>query len=98
MAVIQIATPSVSENIKTFLTQDYSSGTSIEVASSLGFSSGNYVVIGEPGLENTEIALLTANPPGNTTLTITALKFSHPRGTPVYYTIWDKYSLEYRTS
>ena len=31
-------------------------------------------------------------------MTVTALNFSHPKGTPVYYTRWDKYELQYRTS
>ncbi len=41
---------------------------------------------------------MTSAPPDNLNLTVSALKFSHPKGTPIYYTNWDKYSLEYRTS
>lgn len=98
MTGVQIKTPDVSQNIKTYLASDYSSGTDLDVASSISFASGNYVIVGEPGLENTEITNLTAAPSDNTSLTVSALKFSHPKGTPVYYINWDKYSLEYRTS
>jgi hypothetical protein len=98
MAVVTIKNPSVSDNIKTFLSAEYSSGTTLTVDSSLSFVSGSYIVVGEPGLENSEMTNLTATPPTNSSLTITSLKFSHPRGTPVYYISWDKYNLEYRTS
>lgn len=98
MAVITIKRPTVSDNIKTFLSQDYTSGATLNVDSSTAFSSGNYIVIGEPGLETSESTSLTAAPASSTTMTITALSFPHAKGTPVYFTRWDKYSLEYRTS
>lgn len=98
MASIQIALPVLSDSIKTYLSQDYTSGTTLNVTSSVSFASGNYIVVGEPGLENTEVTSLTASPPDNLSLTIGALKFSHPKGTPVFYTNWDKYSLEYRVN
>ena len=66
--------------------------------SSVAFSNGNYVVIGETGNETTEVTNLTAVPPTDTSLTVTALNFSHPKGTPVYFTRWDKYELQYRAT
>jgi len=98
MAKIKIKTPNVNENIQTYVNEDYASGTTLTVRSSAGFSNGNYIVVGEPGKEKTEVTKLTAAPPSNTTLTITALNFDHPKGTPVYYVEWDKYDLYYRTS
>lgn len=96
MAVVKIKNPDVSGNIKTFLSKKYTSGTTLDVESSVGFANGNYVVVGEPGSEKAEVVDLTATPPSDITLTVTALKFPHPKGTPVYYSRWDKYSLEYR--
>lgn len=96
-ADIQIKNPDASDNISTSLSEEYTSGTTLNVDSSTGFANGQYIIVGEPGLENTEVTSLTAAPPSNTTLTISSLKFSHHRGTPVYYCSWDKYSLEYRT-
>lgn len=97
MSVIQIKTPEISSNIKTFLSQDYTSGTTLYVDDGSGFTNGNYVVVGEPGLEKTEITSLTAAP-GSSSMTIGALNFPHSKGTPVYFTRWDKYSLQYQTS
>ena len=98
MSVVTIKNPTVSDNIRTSLSAEYSSGTTLTVDSSIGFADTNYVIVGEPGLENTEITNLTATPPSNTTMTISSLDFSHARGTPVYYISWDKYNLEYRTT
>lgn len=98
MAVIDIKNADVSENVQTFLSQEYTSGTTLYVDSSTAFKNGQYIVVGEPGLENTEVVSLTATPPTNTSLTVSSLKFSHPRGTPIFYCPWDKYSLEYKTT
>ena len=43
MAVIKIKNPDVSKNIKTFLSQEYTSGATLNVDSSVGFVNGNYV-------------------------------------------------------
>lgn len=96
--VITVRNPDLSQNIRTNLSQDYSSGATLNVDSSVSFASGNYVLVGEPGLEKSEITNLTVTPPSATSLTITAGSYSHAKGTPVYYLRWDKYSLEYRTS
>lgn len=98
MASVKIRTPSISENVRTFLSTDYTSGTNLGVLSSTDLENGMYVVVGEPNGENTEITSLIATPPNNTSLTVNALNFSHPAGTPVTYVDWDKYELSYRTS
>ena len=95
--VITIVNPNVSDNIQTALSDDYTSSTSLSVDSGKGFVNGNYIIVGEPGLEKTEITNLTAAP-GSETLTVTALSYNHPKGTPVYYTRWNKYALQYKTS
>lgn len=98
MASVKIKTPDISNNIQTSLTQDYTSGTNLSVVSSVSFTNGMYIIIGDPYLDQTEITHLTASPPDNTDLTISSLKFSHPAGTPVTYVDWDKYELSYRIS
>jgi len=97
MATVKINLPEITGNIKTFLSADYTSGTSLTVESSASFANGQYIIIGEPGLEKTEATNLTAAP-GVSTLTISALSYSHPKGTPVYYINWDQYALQYRTA
>lgn len=98
MALITVRNPSLTDNIRTNLSQDYTSGTTLFVDSSVSFSNGNYVLVGEPGLEKSEIGILSAAPPTSTSLTIGSLSYSHPKGTPVYILRWDKYELSYRTS
>ncbi len=95
--VITIRNPDISANIKTFLSTEYSSGTTLTVDSSVAFANGQYVLVGEPGLETSELTNLTVAPPSNTTMTVSALKFTHARGTPVYYVSWDKYDLYYNS-
>jgi len=94
-ASVKIKLPEATGNVRTFLSQDYFSGTTLTVDAGGGFVNGNYILVGEPGTEKTECTPITAVPTA-TTLTVTALNHSHPKGTPIYYTRWDKYSLEYR--
>jgi hypothetical protein len=98
MSSISIRNPSVSENIKTLLSEDYSSGTNLNVDSSTSYVSGQYILVGELGGEKSEVTSLTATPPTDSSMTVTSLKFPHPKGTPVYYIKWDKYYLQYQTS
>lgn len=96
--VISVRNPSLSENINTNISQDYSSGTTLYVDSSTSFVNGNYILVGEPGLEKSEITYLTAAPGSATTMTISALSYSHAKGTPITYLRWDKYELSYKTT
>lgn len=98
MSSIAIRNPDISENVTTSLSQDYSSGTTLNVDSSSAFADGNYILVGEPGLEKSEITHLTATPASATTLTVSSLSYSHAKGTPVTFIRWDKYELSYATS
>jgi hypothetical protein len=49
--------------------------------------------VGEPGQEQTETSLISGIS-GNETISISALKFSHPKSTPVYITQWNKLAFE----
>lgn len=80
------------------MTADYSSGTTLTVRNSDGFTTDWYVVVGEPGQEQTETQRITASPT-DTTITIgSALKFSHPKSTPVYLCQWNKWAFERKAS
>lgn len=96
MAQVQISTPSLDNSIVTYLTEDYSSGSTLKVASAVAFQGGQYIVVGAVNLENTESTNITTSPSDNISIPVTPLKFSHPKGTPVYYTLWNGFSLEYR--
>lgn len=91
---IQIYNPDLSNEERTYLDADYSSGTTLTVRNNGGMTANYFVVVGEPGQEQTECRQI-ASTTGNTTITLaSALKFAHPKSTPVYLTKWDKWSLE----
>lgn len=91
---IQIFNPDLSNEERTYLDADYSSGTSLTVRNNSGMTANYFVVVGEPGQEQTECKQISSTT-GNTTITLaSALKFAHPKSTPVYLTKWDKWSLE----
>jgi len=81
---LRIPNPDLSLSQKTYLTSDYTSGTTLTVANNAAFAANDYAVVGEQGQEKTEqkdIASLT----GSTTITISsALNFSHQKNTPIY--------------
>lgn len=95
---IQIFNPDLSNEERTYLDADYSSGTSLTVRNNDGFTAGYYVVVGEPGQEQTESVQIVSTT-GDTTITIAgALKFSHPKSAPVYESKWNQWSVERSSS
>lgn len=95
---IQIYNPDLSNEERTYLETDYSSGASITVRNNDGFTSGYFVVIGEPGQEQTECKQIVSAT-GNTTITVAdGFKFSHPKSTPIYLSKWDRWSVERASS
>jgi hypothetical protein len=91
---IQIFNPDLSNEERTYLDADYSSDATLTVRNNGGMTANYFVVVGEPGQEQTECRQI-ASTTGNTTITLaSALKFAHPKSTPVYLTKWDKWSLE----
>lgn len=94
---IQISNPNLIDEERTYLTADYSSGTTLTVRNSEGFTTSWYAIVGEPGQEQTEATVISATP-SDTTITISALKFSHPKSTPVYLSQWNQVSFERKPS
>ena len=95
---IQIFNPDLSSEERTYLDSDYSSGTTLTVRNNDGFTAGYYVVVGEPGQEQTESAQIVSTT-GDTTITIAgALKFSHPKSAPIYESKWNQWSVERSSS
>lgn len=95
---LSIDLPDLSNEERTYITTDYSSGTSLVVRSNNGATTNYYVVVGEPGQERTETQAISGTS-GDTTITLSlALKWGHPSGTPVYITKWNKLAIESATS
>ena len=74
--------PEVQENEKTFLDTDAASGVTSLSANGVNFSVGQYIVIGNPGQEKTEIIRIHASTvTTSTTITLaSATSFAHNRG------------------
>lgn len=98
MREIRIENPSILKHYTTYLGADYSSGTSVTVLNNNSFAANDLLVFGEPREELTELKKLNSVS-GSTTFTIaSALNFAHGKGTPVYKTLWDNVSIEWRSS
>lgn len=87
---IPIVNPTTILTNKTWVAANYSSGTSLTVKDTTGFSDDDLILVGYPGQETTEITSLTATPPSISVLTITAMDFSHSKDSPVYRMLFDQ--------
>jgi len=95
---VKVTNPDLSGEERTYLTSDYSSGTTLTVANNEGFTDDWYVVVGEPGQEQTECRAISSTS-GNTTITVaSALRFTHAKSTPVYLSQWNQISMEQEPS
>jgi hypothetical protein len=73
------ALPDLSGNNSSFLEADVAAGITSLSANGTFFSAGQYIIIGQPGQEKSEIVKI--NNPSSTAITLlTALTFSHNRG------------------
>lgn len=85
MAQITQNHPDISKNPNTFLAAKAAAGaTSITVKNWQPFVDDDYVVVGKPGAESTEIRQLTATPT-TSSVAVDALLFDHPADTPVTF-------------
>lgn len=91
---IQIQNPDLSEEERTYLDADYAtSATTLTVRNNDGATTNWFVVVGEPGQEQTECRIISSTI-GNTTITLgAALRFNHTKGTPVYISRWNQWAV-----
>lgn len=75
---------------KSYLSQDFSSGTTIIIKNINNFSESWAVQVGETGFERTEISLISGTPAGGTVNLTSALRYAHPADTPVYCYKYDQ--------
>ena len=94
---LQIFNPDLSSEERTYLEADYSSGTTLTVRNSSGFTAGYYVVIGEPGQEQTECKRV-ASTTGGKTITLESAHLHFSKSTPVYESKWNKWAVERSSS
>lgn len=73
------------------------SSVALTVANNDSFAANDYVIIGEIGMEKTELAQVSSVS-GNTTITITTLKFDHAPNTRIYRIDYNQVEYSYATT
>lgn len=93
------AFPYLDENEKTYLDANASAGDTVLTASGTNFAIGQYIVIGQPGNEKTEIVQIHASTaPTSTTITLAAgLSFPHNQGDVIRFIPYNQISPEFST-
>lgn len=79
--------PDLSDYPVTYLDADEAASQSTLSANGTGFSTGQYIVIGMPGSEKTEIIRIhTSTTPSSTVITLaSSIAFAHSRGEPIRF-------------
>src|SRR4030042_379603 len=98
MLKISLTNPVLTDEERTYITTDYSSGVNIYVANNEGFTTDWCAVVGEPGQEKTECQIVASASGNDTVVVDSALKFSHNKSTSVYLSQWDKVAFEQKPS
>lgn len=74
------ALPNLDGNNSSFLEADVASGISVLSANGTFFADGQYIIIGQPGQEKSEIVKINGSPTASSINITPALSFSHNRG------------------
>lgn len=98
MRVIEIKNPKILNDPITFVSQEYSSGSTLYVEDSSKFANEDLILVGGVGNEKAETTDLTTAPANKTTLTITALSHGHETDESVQKVLYDQFDIQYRTS
>lgn len=98
MTKISVTNPILTDEERTYLTTDYSSGVNLYVANNEGFTTSWCAVVGEPGQEKTECQTVSSASGNDTVVVTSALKFSHGKSTSIYLSQFDKISFEQKVS
>ncbi len=94
MRKISIPNPILLSNEHTYLDADYLSGSSLVVISSFTFATNDIVVVGASGEKTTEGTVVSSlNAPLGINVS-PILNFNHVKGTTIYRSDWDNFSIE----
>ena len=97
MRIVTIKNPEPLETPFTTIGSDYSSGISLTVDDSSGFKDNDLILVGGQGNEKAETTDLTATPPSETTISITALGHGYQSDESIQRILWNKYDVQYKT-
>ena len=91
---VVISLPDLSKYEKTFISSDEASGqTVLSVESGINFSADEYIVIGQPGYENSELRLISSAAAGSITVSA-ATDYAHPRGTIIRFIPFNRINIQ----
>src|SRR3990167_3120 len=88
--------PNLSDNEKSFFDDDEASGQSTLSANGTNFSSGQYIVLGRPGSEHTEIVRISGSPT-STAINVSTTVFAHNRGEQIVFIPYNQITPERST-
>lgn len=95
---IFIQFPDISHNEKTFFDADEAAAQTTLSANGTNFSTDQYIVLGQPGAEKTEIVKThAATPPTSSTITTGATVFAHNRGDKIQFIPYNQIVVERST-
>jgi hypothetical protein len=84
--LLTINNPTLENAEKTVLTEPVSPlAVALYVKSSQGFAENQYVIIGEPGVEKTEVKQVNSSVTDDLIIPVSSTEYSHNEGDPVYY-------------
>lgn len=96
--IIRVSNPSLEKNERTYLSADAAAAdTSLTVQNNEGISANDYLVVGNLGIEQTELVQVSSVS-GNTTIVTGALKFNHGIDTPLSFIRYNQYQVWRATS
>ena len=95
---IKVKNPSLPEKEDTYLTAKYSSGSALTVKDVEGWAANDIVVVGHPGDEKCEQAIVSSVAANSTINMSSALKHAHAIDTPVFRSDYNQISLEQKAS
>ena len=72
--------PEIQSNEKSYLDADSAAGATTLTASGVNFAANQYIAIGQPGAEKTEIVQISGTPTSTSIALVAATSFAHNRG------------------
>jgi len=99
MIELHLDHPPLENNPNTILTEKAIAGaTSLKVANTEGFSANDFIVVGTPGAEKTEICQISSIEGNNTINLASALKFDHYTNTNITLTYYNQLEIHRATA
>lgn len=91
------AFPEITDEEKSYFDADAVAGSTSLTASGINFTAGQYIVLGNPGTEKTEIVQITGTPSATSIALVSATLFAHNRGDVIRFIPFNQISAEMAT-